>query len=106
MRLGLNHLRFHKFKHSFQNTLNLFCNCGFIETTSHLFLHRPNFSGERLTLLNKLQSIGENILSKDNSDISKVLLFGEHSFSDAKNTCFLIATIEYIISTKRFNVPL
>ena len=39
-RLGLSHLREHKFKHSFQNTLNPFCDCGCeIETTAHFPLH-------------------------------------------------------------------
>ena len=33
LRLGLSHLRFHKFKHSFQHTLNPICNCGTLETT-------------------------------------------------------------------------
>ena len=28
LRLGLSHLREHKFKHSFQDILNPFCNCG------------------------------------------------------------------------------
>ena len=42
LRLGLSHLREHKFKHSFQDTLNPFCSCGLdIETTSHYFLHCP-----------------------------------------------------------------
>ena len=70
-RLGLNHLRFHKFKDSFQNTLNLFCNCGTVGTAIHVVLHCPNFWNERLTLLNKLQCIGDNIWSKDNFDILK-----------------------------------
>ena len=35
LRFGLSHLRAHKFKHSFQDTLNLFCSCGLdIETGS------------------------------------------------------------------------
>ena len=52
LRLGLSHLREHKFKHSFQDTLNPFCNCGNeVETSSHYLLHCPNFSNERLTLL-------------------------------------------------------
>ena len=55
----------------------------------HNLLHCPNFSNERLILFNKLQSIDENILSKDHFNISKVLLFGDHSFNDVKkNTCF------------------
>ena len=71
LRLGLNHLRFHKFKHSFQDTLNPICNCGTLETTIHYLLLCPNFSNERLTLFNKLPSIDENILSKD--DFSLVI---------------------------------
>ena len=61
---------------------------------------------ERLTLFWKLQSIDENILSKDDSNISKVLVFGENSFNDVKNTSVLTASIEYILSTKCFDVPL
>ena len=106
LRLGLSHLRFHKFKHSFQDTLNPIYNCGTVETTIHYLLLCPNFSNERLMLFNKLQSIDENILSKDDSNISKVLLFGDNSFNDAKNTSVLTASIEYIISTKRFDALL
>ena len=106
LRLGLRYLRFHKFKHNFQDTLNTTCCCGTVETTIHYLLHCPNFSNERVTLFNKLQSIDENILSKDDSNISKVLHFGDDSFNDVKNTSVLTASIEYILSTKRFDVPL
>ena len=106
LRLGLCHLRFHKFKHSFQDTSNPICNCGTVETTVHYLLHCPNFSNERLTFFYKLQSIDANIVSKDNSNISKLLLYGDHSFNDEKNTSILTASIEYIISTKRFDAPL
>ena len=106
LRLGLSHLRFHKFKPSFQDTLNPICNCGTVEITVHYLLHCPSFSNERLTFFGKLQSIDVNILSKDNSNISKLLLYGDHSFNDEKNTSILTASIEYIISTKRFDAPL
>ena len=40
LRLGLSHLREHKFKHSFQDTLNPFCDCGCeIETTALTLLY-------------------------------------------------------------------
>ena len=102
--LGLSHLHFHKFQHSFQDTLNLICNYGTVETNIHYLLLCPNYSNERL--FNKLQSTDENILSKDNSNISKVLLFDDNSFNDAKNTSVSTASIEYIISTKCFDAPL
>ena len=50
--------------------------------------------------------IKTNILSKDDSNISKVLLYGDHSFNDKKSTSVLTASIKYIISTKGFDAPL
>ena len=35
LRLGLSHLRFHKFKHCVQGTLNRISNCNTVETTVH-----------------------------------------------------------------------
>ena len=77
-----------------------------METTIHYLLHCLNFSNERLTLFNKLQSTDGNILSKDDFRISKALLFGDDSFNDVKNSSVLTSSIEYTLSTKRFDVPL
>ena len=77
LKLGLSHLQFHKFKHNFQDTLNPICSCGTVETNIHYLLHCLIFSDEKLTPFNKLQSIDQNILSKDDSNISKVLLLGD-----------------------------
>ena len=54
LRLGLSHLREHKFKRSFQDSLNPFCSCGRgeVETSSHYLLHCSNYLEERLALLN------------------------------------------------------
>ena len=38
LRLGLSHLRYHKFRHNFQDCINPICACGLLETTTH-FLH-------------------------------------------------------------------
>ena len=67
----------------------------------HYLLYCPYFSNERLTFFYKLQSIDANILTKDNSNISKMLLYGDHSFNDEKNTSILTASTECTISTKR-----
>ena len=68
LRLGLSHLREHKFRHNFQDTLNPICSCGDdIETTIHYLLHCPNYLDERRTLLGNLHSIGENIHDKNDS---------------------------------------
>ena len=40
---GLSHLRDHKFRHCFQDTLNPLCDCGNdTERTTHFFLHCPS----------------------------------------------------------------
>ena len=65
LRLGLSHLRKHKFKYSFQDTLNPPCRCGLdIENTSHYFLHCPLFHAERSALLNNINEIDSTIFSK------------------------------------------
>ena len=57
LRLGLSHLREHKFKHSIQDSLNLFCSCGKgeVETSSHYLLHWSNYLEQRLALLNTIK---------------------------------------------------
>ena len=68
LRLVLSHLREHKFKHSFQDTLNPFCSRGKeVETTFHFLLTYPNYSDERFTLLGKIRNINPNILENTTS---------------------------------------
>ena len=51
-RLGLSHLREHKFKHGFLDSLNPIYNCGLdFEKTCHFLLHCPNFMNKRALLL-------------------------------------------------------
>ena len=103
LRLGLSHLRELKFRHNFQDTLNPICICGDdIKTTIQYLLHCPNYLDERRTLLH----IGENIHDKDNFQISELLLFGVSSNNDPSNTRIWNTTIQYILATKRFDVPL
>ena len=50
LRLGLSHLREHKFKHSFQDTINLLCSSGLdIESTEHFLLHCAQFVKDALS---------------------------------------------------------
>ena len=48
LRVGMSHLREHKFKHNSQDCLNPICSCGLhIESTSHFLLHCPSFNDKR-----------------------------------------------------------
>ena len=56
LRLGLSNLRYHKFKQSFEDCLNLIFSCGIdVETTAHYLLHYPNYLHERKTLFGQHQ---------------------------------------------------
>ena len=61
---GLNHLWEHKFKHSFKDTVNPFCDCVCeIETKAHFHLHCPQFYTEPNTLLSKIEGIDTSLLN-------------------------------------------
>ena len=107
LRSGLSHLRDHKFKHSFQDSLNPICNCGTdVKTATHYLIHCPLFSDGRLILIINICNIGNNILNLNDSIFLEVLLFGNSSFNNTKNISILNTAIEYIVSSKRFEVPL
>ena len=107
LRLGLSHLREHKFKHSFQDSLNPICSCGLdIESTAHFLLHCLTYIIERRTLLNTLVNIDNNLVDLCEPVLIKTLLFGSNSFDSDAKTNVLNATIEYILSIKRFDEPL
>ena len=106
MIVGLSHFREHKFKHSFQDTLNLICNCGEdIETTSHYLLHCPDYLHERKTLLNTVSCIVPNIFDFNNDQLTEILLYGKEDLDNINNTSILDA-ISYLIETKIFNAEL
>lgn len=45
--VGLDHLSEHKFKYSFQDSINPVCSCGKnIETVAHFLLHYPEWYNE------------------------------------------------------------
>ena len=107
IRLALSHLREHKFKQTFQDTLNPICICGKdIETPCHYLLACPNYDVERNTLLNNSRQIAPNILNYNNSQITQVLLYGDTSFKNETNTNILKSTISYLLATKRFDKPI
>ena len=107
MRVGLSHLREHKFTHSFQDTLNPICNCGEdTETTSHYLHHCPGYLHERKTLLNTASCTIPNICDFNNDQLTEIFWYGMEDLDNINNTSILDATIKYLIETKRFNAEL
>ena len=107
LRLDLSHLREHKFKRGFLDSPNPICSCGQnIETSTHFLLRCFNYSNERLTFLNIIRNIDSNILSKNDFKVTETLLYGDSSYDDTKNTLIMNATMEFLFTSKRFDVPL
>ena len=103
LRLGLSHLREHKFKLNFQDYLNLISLCGNeIENSAYYLLHCPTYTNERLTPMNKIRSINCSILESSDAAVTKILLFGDNTLSNSSNNFILNSTIEYMISTQKF----
>ena len=78
IRLGLSYLHEHKFKYSFQDSLNPICRCSKdIETSPHFVLHQSNHSNERSTFLIIIGTINKNILTRSNFQVTKTFLYGD-----------------------------
>ena len=102
--LGISHLRQHKFEHSFQDSINPICNCG-IDAVSAIqfFFHCPLYSNERCTLLSSLGKIDYKLWDGTDTFPTQILLFGHSSFTTNDNTKIINLTIDFILSTKRFD---
>ena len=107
-RLGLSHLRDHKFRHYFQDALlTPLCECGNdTETTIHFFLHCPIFHIPKQTLLNNIRNINKQILSQGEVQLIQMLLYGNPNCNLAVNRLILNALIEYLILAERFKSSL
>ena len=104
--LGLCHLPDHNFKHSFLGSLNPICSCGLdIETTCHYLRHCPNFINQRTLLINNVSKITKDALPSCETLFVELLYHGDDSSNSATITLKLNASIEYILSNRRFAGP-
>ena len=93
LRLGLSHLREHKFNHNFQHCINPLCSCGMdIESTSHFFLHCPLFH-YKILLLSTLSKTDCKLIETNEFSLTETLLFGNSLFDSKKTPLFLTHTL-------------
>ena len=77
LRLEFSHLKEHKFKHNFQDSVDPLCSCGTeIESTKHFLLHCTNFNIQRKILFDKLTELNIDVLTRSYDYIVKTLLPG------------------------------
>ena len=63
LRLGLSHLRGHKFNHNFPDCLDEICMCGKdIESINHFLLQCSLFLNKRQVLMNKIRDIDSSVI--------------------------------------------
>ena len=107
LRLGLSHLREHKFKHIFQDSLNPLCKCvAEVESTSHFLLIFPIYNNDWSSLLTTMSNIDCKLLEITDSSLTQMLIYGNQSFDIITNSLILNATADFILSTKRFEEAL
>ena len=53
-----------------------------------------------------MRNIDSNILNKNEMKVTKILAYGDSSLDDTNNTLIMNAPMEFLIASKRFDVPL
>ena len=104
-RLRLGHLREHKFRHNFNDTVDPFCLCGTnnIETSEHFILHCPTYACLRHKLFVNLHNSNILLLPLEKSLIVQTLLYGSINFNLSMNKIIISTVIDFIIQSKRFD---
>ena len=105
LRVGLSHLKVHKFNHGFNDTIDPMCACNTeIESVFHFYLRCPFYINQRFNLMNDLSNLGIN--TTPSMFMMNFLLYGDKSFCNELNLKILQLSIQYIKDTKRFDGPL
>ena len=71
LRIGFSHLKKHKFKHHFQDSIDSICNCSSVTETKFRFFHCVSFNTQRQTLFDKIATIDANVLIENEDSIVK-----------------------------------
>ena len=104
LRLGLSHIREHKFNHNFQDTINPLRSCSLEwASTTHFFLHCQNFTDLRKCLMNQRIKIDSCNPTLDEKFFTKLLLYGDGRYDSKTNESITLASINFINSSKRFD---
>ena len=95
LRLGLNHLREHKFRLNFNDTVDPFCLCGNnnIETSEHFLLHCPTYACLRRKLFVNVHNKNILLLPLEKSLILQILLYGSDNYNLPMNKIIISAIV-------------
>ena len=98
--LGVSHLKEHKFRLNFVDTLNPLSPC-LIETedTGHFFLRCQNSLSFCTTLMNDLNNINTAIAYFNQNDLLQVILYRDKNFNKETNCKILNASVKFTKDT-------
>ena len=104
LRSGSSHFREAIFKLSFRDTIDPLCLCSLEVTwTSHFFLCCQNFADLGKSFINELIKTDLCILTLVKKFFPKLLLNLNGKYGNKSNTSNILASIQFISSSKRFD---
>ena len=107
LRVNLSHLREHKFRHNFLDTLNSLCSCSLeIESTKRYLLRCPFYTPIRKTLIDNITNAIGPISHLSDDKLVNLLLYGSDRYNTEQNSFVLKNTIAFLKSSERFYIPL
>ena len=99
--LGFSHLREHKFRHNFADTVNPLYSCAVkIKSIDYFFLRCQNCVSFLTALMSELSSIISGIISLRPSALLEVIRHGDKMLNDNSNQQILTATINCLKNTQ------
>ena len=102
LRTGLSYLCEHKFKHTFQNSLNSICMCDSdVGSYLHFFLHSPLFQNEKRILLNTAKNTESRLFDYSDYPLNTNSSLWRYFLGCITNTYILNTTIDFVISFTR-----
>ena len=105
LRQMFNYLHEQKFRHKFEDTLNLLCSCSTeAETTLHFYLRCHFFNDIRKIVLNDFMNIDKALPSLIQGKLISVFLYRSDTFDNKTNSKILICTLQFIKQSGRFDV--
>ena len=100
--MGLSHLRYHKKRHRFADTPFDKCPCKTgVEDTHHFLIACPFYKRHRKVLFEHVESLQQKH-DLGVTNFVEVLLYGHPLLNVSENGTILLATLEFIDKTKRF----
>ena len=104
--LSFSHLREHKLKHNFQDTLNPLYSCSIgVESTSHYFLHCHFFDALWATLTNNLKNIVSDLPTLRDENPTNISLYGNQIYEDILHIIKKTKSAKLGSATDRFRNP-